>query len=160
MTSRDKKSIPVFIFLDAGVPNISKDIENWKGFANYNLLPIPFPESFRSVSVPDHQVALFIKDKIFSKSDFICGYLSHPLSPHFVFFTSDSKFIEDAKAELRSQSKLRRGIKFNHHCIKMSMVSFKKISVRVIYVHGESHDRRPGLVEKMRLALLKYLDET
>lgn len=154
---------PVFIFLDAGVPDIGRELETWSQKLHYpGIFSIPFPESFRHTSTPDYRVTLFMQEEILSEEGRIRSFLFSSLWPILVFFTSDSKFVEDAKDEFKSHAELQGGIMLYPHpdLISFSVPDCCQIFMKVICINNkDSCEKRPALVEKMFNALKQYLDQ-
>lgn len=153
---------PVFVFLDAGVPDITRELEEWRRcIRNEEIFSVPFPKSFRSTSTPDYRVALFLQEEIFSAEGQIRNFLFSHFLPTFIFFTSDSKFIEDARDEFKSHPALQGGIRFHAQLNFISFVvpGFEQVFMKIIYINNDLCEKRPALVVKMFDALKQYLDQ-
>lgn len=161
MTEEDIRR-PVFVFLDAGVPDITRELEEWRRrIRNEEIFSIPFPKSFRSTSTPDYRVALFIQEEICSAEGPIHDFLFSHFLPTFIFFTSDSKFMEDVQDEFKSNPELQGSIRFHasFNFISFVVPGFGQVLMKIIYINNDLCEKRPVLVVKMFEALKQYLDQ-
>ncbi len=124
----------VFIFLDEGVPDISKELEQWSiDFPEYSFQLIPFPSSFRSMAIFDFQLVLFMRREIMavhSKTGDL--FFRGEYSPIFIFFTTDGNFVEDVKigfAKTKKPKKKKRDIAFDGQ--DGIIYKIRKINVRL-----------------------------
>lgn len=139
------QAVPVFIFLDEGVPLYLEEIIGaWpQKPAGYHLQVISFPTSFRNLGFFDSQVVLFIKERIFSRKHKIYPLLFRQPGPVFIFLTNDGDFIEDAKKgfqQLAKPVKAKEGVKLNPGSIEFKRAEGTiKINLFFIKIQGRKN---------------------
>lgn len=157
MTLKKERKVPVFVFLDEGVPDIRAEIARWTECPpGFSVKIIPFPDVMKSLGIFDFQVVLFMKRKIFSLRSRVSRFLNHYPAPIFFFFTSDYNFLEDARngfAKTQKPKRSKEGIKFKDP----DLVFESKTRSMVVHVeHCQPCGRRQE-VKHMLETLIKFL---
>lgn len=163
MASQKKSStfaIPVFIFLDANVPKIERDVIDWRlEVDGYHFAVVKFLDDF--FEVPDSQVVLAVEKEVFNMDGPVCAQLIGKVQPILVFFTRDDNFSVDAESEFNKKSNpgCESEISFEKSRIHFKRPRLHKVTLKIIYIkipEGED-SRRQALVKNMFSSLKGYL---
>lgn len=148
-------AVPVYIFLDEGAPAIPEAIEEWgKQRTDYDLKVVPFPNLFKSLRIYDFQVVLYLHKMIFWDHFEIKRRLKCGEKPIFIFITTDSNFLDDAKEGLNQHKKFR-----SKRCIRFTdrSVVFEESIPAEVFVLFVKGDGKKILTEKVLGKLQSFL---
>lgn len=146
-------AIPVFVFLDEGIPPVGSEIfDSLTIDGKYKISVIQFPSLFKSLGIFDFQVFLWIKKMILSDQYHIQKLLSQEPLPRFILLTSDKNFIEDVERGMKMQAKFRKQknsakkIIFNSHAIKFFVKEHLNRSFFLLIGHIPQGKSKQGIL--------------